>query len=93
MIYNKVCGTSGEMHYVYGNQWKSVGYSLVHNAEILSTINNHAVNIRGITIGFNLRMFGGGIGNTYHLFSVYVHDPLVGYKYYLNLDCLGIIKY
>lgn len=92
--YNKVCGTSGSMYRVSGNNWRSVGYSLSKNMEVLSTTNNHAVNVRGITIGYKLHMFGGGIGNKLHLFSATVHDPLIGdYIKYSHLDCIGIIKY
>jgi len=91
--YNKVCGTSGSMHKVSGNQWKSLGRLLSNNAEIMSTTNNHAVNVRAITIGYKLRLFGGGIGNQPYLFSAYVHDPLIGYTNYPYLDCVGIIHY
>ena len=92
--YNSVCQTLGEMESVTGNQWKSLGLALSQNAEVLSTTNNHAVNVRGITIGYKLCMSGGGVGNKLYLFSAYVHDPLIGgYTYYNHLDYVGIIKY
>lgn len=94
LSYYRVCKTQGRMGLVAGDQWKSLGYELSQNAEVLSTTNNHAINVRGITIGYKLHMFGGGVGNKLYLFSAYVHDPLIGgYTYYNNLDYVGIIKY
>jgi hypothetical protein len=92
--YNMVCGTTGKMYKVTGQQWRSLGNMLSNNAEVLSTTDGHAINVRGITIGYKLHMFGGGIGNKLHQFSAYVHDPLIGgYRYSSYLDCVGIIKY
>lgn len=92
--YNKVCKTSGRMSNPSGSEWLSLGGSLANNMEVLSTTNNHAINVRGITIGYKLNMFGGGIGNRLYLFSAYVHDPLIGgYRYYSRLDYVGIIRY
>lgn len=92
--YNKVCGTSGRMYKVSGDTWRNVGVNLSRNMEVLSTTNNHAVNVRQITVGYKLNMFGGSIGKRLHLFSAMVHDPLIGnYVKYSHLDCVGIIKY
>ena len=91
--YNGVNGTNGNLTRVSGQQWKILGLNLARNAEVLSTTNHHAINVRGITIGYKLHMFGGGIGNKLHLFSAFVHDPLVGYSTYYHLDTVGIIRY
>lgn len=76
-----------------------IGAGLEKNREIVAVVNNHSVNIRGVDYGFNLKMYGGGIGKHLLLFEFRVHDSLSGgyrtifggvdsftyYKYYTAL--------
>lgn len=65
--------------------------SITHVTDSTGTV---FVSVRGITIGYKLRMFGGGIGKELHLFSALVHDPNVGgYRTVFHLDCVGRIVY
>ena len=91
--FNRVYGTDGIMERAEGYKLLSYGEALSENAELVSVINNHTYNIRGLTLGFKLRTFGGGIGNNIHLFSAYVHDPLRGYVTVYHLDSIGILPY
>ena len=84
--YNKVNNTSFKLSRFRNKDVLSLGFHLRNNTEVISVTNNHAFNVRSITVGYRVHMFGGKVGNTLRLFSAGVHDPLVGYttKHYLQ---------
>lgn len=92
-VMNKANSTNGSLYGFREDQLISLGAQLTKNFEVISVTNNHVVNLRGITYGYKLKMFFGGIGNKLHLFSAYVHDPNKGYTVTSYLQTVGIIKY
>ena len=92
-VMNIANSSNGSLYGFREDQLASLGYKLTNNFEVISVTNNHVVNLRGITYGYKLKMFFGGIGNKLHLFSAYVHDPNKGYTVTSYLQTVGIIHY
>ena len=93
VAYNKVNGTTYRMSIFRRTDIRSLSYHIKNNADIITVTGNHAMNVRGITYGFRIRMFGGNIGNKLVLFSARVHDPLIGgYRSIGYLQTVGIIR-